>query len=247
MNPSPEIAEICGLIIGDGWIQKRGCSLFITGDITEDREYYDNHLSNLFSKTFLKTKPKLFPYWKVYGLGIYNKEVINKLIDLGIQPGKKVYTAKIPSWSFDSKEISASLLRGLFDADGSIFCGKSYGKYAKGFRLSYHHDMRLRIGSASKQLCEDIKKLGKNIDLEFVGPRLIKGKFSNKRNNHNFYVLELNKDSSIINFFEKSVIPKNSKHTTKYKIWKRFGFCPPKTNLKETVDRKVVLKYVDKA
>ena len=53
------------------------------------------------------------------------------------------------------------------------------------------------------------------------------------------YVIEINKIQDIKNWFEKTVIPQNPKHITKYLIWKKFGFCPTNTTLEE---RRKILK-----
>jgi hypothetical protein len=65
-----DIAEFCGAMIGDGWIQNNEKCLFLAGDPLEDKDYYDNHISKLISKIIIPIKPKSFPYWKVYGISI---------------------------------------------------------------------------------------------------------------------------------------------------------------------------------
>lgn len=69
----PELAEICGAIMGDGWIESRGHALYIAGHPTEDKDYYDFHLAPLVSKVLFKVKTKEYKYWSVYGIHIYNK------------------------------------------------------------------------------------------------------------------------------------------------------------------------------
>ena len=98
---NPEIAEIFGAFIGDGWIESDKDALYITGSPTEDKEYYDKHLGPLFSKHFTLVNPKKFTYWGVYGIVTYKKEVINKAIILGFQVGHKSLVAKIPEYSLD--------------------------------------------------------------------------------------------------------------------------------------------------
>lgn len=55
---TPEIAEICGAIIGDGWIESRGNALYIAGNKIEDKDYYDYYLAPLISKVLFKVKAK---------------------------------------------------------------------------------------------------------------------------------------------------------------------------------------------
>jgi len=127
-------AELCGIIIGDGWIQSNEKNLFIAGNPTEDKEYYDLRITELFNNLSIKITPKIFPYWKVYGIGIYSKEKIKKFLDLEIPKGKKCLTAQVPSWIFKSEaSIKSAFLRGLFDTDGGLSCQKDYTKYASEF------------------------------------------------------------------------------------------------------------------
>jgi hypothetical protein len=49
---NPEIAEILGTFIGDGWIESDKDALYVTGNPTEDKDYYDKLLRSLILKTF---------------------------------------------------------------------------------------------------------------------------------------------------------------------------------------------------
>lgn len=233
-----QIAEICGAIIGDGWIQSNEKSCFIAGDPTEDKEYYDKHLSQMVSKIICPVHPKEFPYWKVYGISFHKKESIKKCLGWGLPKGKKVETAKVPSWIKEGKKsIVESFLRGFFDADGGIFCQKDYTKYAKEFDSKYHSKIRLRMSNISKVLMEEITTLCKKLNLS-CRTRTISRGFKNNRNNSDIYIFEINKIDHIKRWFEE-IKPANPKHTTKYLIWKVYGFCPPYTTIKQ---RKDILK-----
>jgi len=232
------IAEICGAIIGDGWIQSNEQSFFLAGDLTEDKEYYDNYISKIISKELFPVEPREFPYWNVYGIGIYKREIVKKLLDWGLPKGKKVDTAKIPIWIINSNEkIIFAFLRGFFDTDGCVFCQKDYTKYAKDFGKKYHSKIRLRISNISKKLMDDTFTLCKKVGLRCL-LRTTKGGFKNNRNNSDVYILEINELKSIYKWFNE-IKPSNPKHTTKYLIWKKFNFCPPYTKINQ---RKDILK-----
>ena len=100
-----EMAELSGAIIGDGWIQSNERSLFIAGDPTEDRDYYDLKISKLISKLLCPTKPKEFSYWGVYGVSIHNKKAIQKLLDIDLPKGRKGNSVSIPQWVLKSKVL----------------------------------------------------------------------------------------------------------------------------------------------
>lgn len=232
LKKTPEIAEICGAFIGDGWIESRKTSLYITGDITEDRPYYNEHLAKLFSKNICKIQPRELPYWSVYGLAFYKRKLIGELLELGFIPGKKNNRVRIPKWIINSKDkkILCSVLRGVFDTDGSFFCKKDYGKWRKEYRKLHHCQPRISIKVASKYLIKDIIILADKLGLEYTNPNPRKSKRSNELKT---YIFEINSLRSIKNWFEKVVKPANEKHKTKYEIWKKFGFVPPFTSLDE--------------
>ena len=236
---SEEVAEFCGAMIGDGWIQANERSLFLAGDPTEDRDYYDLHISKFINEKITPMKTKEFPYWKVHGVSLHKKEIIRKIIsDFNLPKGKKVKTAKIPEWiNKSSNKVKLAFLRGLFDTDGCIFFQKDYTKYANEFNSKYHTKVRLRFGTVSPKLNKGIFELMDELGFRVV-KRTIKRGFTNNRNNSDIHISEINEIKSIGKFFEE-IKPANPKHTTKYLIWKKFGFCPPSTTIKQ---RKEILK-----
>lgn len=233
-----KLAEICGAIIGDGWIQSNEQSFFLTGDPKEDKDYYDYHISQLISKFIHPVKPREFQYWKVYGVSIHTKSKIKKLLDLGLPKGKKVETAEVPKWitNSDTNTIN-SFLRGFFDTDGCVFCQKNYTKYANKFESEHHTKIRIRMSSISKELTEQILNLCSKVEFKCI-KRTIKRGFKNNRNNKDVHILEINELEGIHKWFSK-LKPSNPKHTTKYLIWKKYGFCPPHTTIEQ---RKDILK-----
>ncbi|MBT4376744.1 hypothetical protein HOD29_05195 [archaeon] len=233
-----KVAEICGAIIGDGWIQGNGRGCFIAGDPLEDKEYYDEHLSKIFSEIICPIETKNFPYWKVYGIGLYKKKEIQKLLDFGLKKGKKVDIVTTPNWIKNgNSKIKQSFLRGFFDADGSVFCQKSYGKYNNKFDKKYHSKIRLRLTSISKELISEIFQICKELNLRVTLTKS-KGGFRQNRNRSDVYRININELRSIEKWFEE-IKPANKKHSTKYMIWKEHGFCPPFTTIKQ---RKDILK-----
>jgi hypothetical protein len=233
------IAEICGAVMGDGWIEERERGFFIAGDSIEDREYYDQHFLNLINKVLgINTKTKNFPYWRVYGISLYKKKLIEELLSFGLAKGKKTKSAYVPEWILNSnRKIKNSFIRGLFDTDGCVFCQKDYTKYANEFNSKYHTKIRIRIGCISSKLINQVSELCENQGFR-VTKRILKRGFSYHRNRSDTHILEINELNSVDNWFNK-LKPANPKHTTKYQIWKKFGFCPPRTSIQE---RKDILK-----
>ena len=225
------MAEICGAFIGDGWIESRKTSMYIAGSLTEDRKYYNEEISKLFSRNIGKVTPKEFTYWHVYGIGFHRTEVIKQLLNLGFNPGKKNGIIRIPEWIMNSNDerIICSVLRGVFDTDGSFYCKKNYSSNKNRWKMQYHWQPRIRIGVVSPFLIEDIKTLADYFDLNYANPS---PKQPRKRNEQTAYLFEINSIESIRRWF-KAIRPANSRQTTKYKIWRKFGFLPPYTTLEE--------------
>lgn len=226
------VAELCGTIVGDGWIQSNEQSFFIAGDVSEDKPYYDIHLKKLFGEVLTEVNPREFPYWRVYGISIHKKAIIKNILKWGIQKGKKVDIASVPEWILNgNKNIIKAFLRGLFDTDGCVFCQRSYGKYNSEFDKMYHSKIRLRITSISPRLIEEIFSLCNRLGLRITKNKR-KGGIRNNKRNSDVYLLNINEMKSIYKWFNE-ISPSNPKHITKFEVWKKFGFCPPETTIKQ--------------
>lgn len=233
-----ELAEFCGAMMGDGWIQSNGKSLFLAGNPSEDKDYYDKNIVPIVSHLIVPVKAGNFPYWGVYGIGIYKKDLVKEVLSWGLLKGKKVDVVSIPSWiKSSSLKIKMAFLRGIFDTDGSIFAQKDYTKYSDSFNSRYHTKARIRITSISKKLIDELATILSSLNFRYTIRSRDAG-FRHHRNNNTSYYLEINSIKDVHRFF-KQIKSKNPKHITKYKIWKRFGFCPPKTTLSQ---RKDILK-----
>lgn len=222
------ISEICGSIIGDGWIQSNGKNLFITGNLTEDKKYYDNHLAPLIRKELkIDLQPRSFLYWRTYGVGIYKKEIIKQFLELGMLQGEKASRTFIPDKFKRNKKYFIPLLRGIFDTDGSIYFMRDPNPKRKS---SFHVRPRIRIACISKRLIDDIKFLSKNIGIKHSNP----SPFNWKNDKNPVYIFEINEKSSIQKWLNL-IGTKNPVHQTKVSIWKKFGYVPPKTTLNERI------------
>tara|TARA_Y100000310_G_scaffold299767_1_gene334881 strand:+ start:546 stop:1280 length:735 start_codon:yes stop_codon:yes gene_type:complete len=229
---NPEIAEILGAFIGDGWIESRGNAFYITGDKLEDKDYYDNFLAPLFSKWFCKVKPKEFSYWNVYGIGCFKRRIVENCLKLGFQSGTKALNVKIPKEIMNSsnQEIIRAVLRGIFDTDGSFWCEKSRSKNSVQWKRTHHHHPELQIGSCSKQLLEQIKILLERFHIESKVSLRTKAGFTNNRNRNNYYGLRIRKIGEIKKWFN-IIGSNNPRHQTRYAVWKKLGYLPPRTTI----------------
>lgn len=233
MEIIPEIAELLGAFVGDGWIDSRERGLYILGDPTEDKLHYDKILAPYFSKYFSPVKPSLFSKWGVYGIACYKRKAIKHALKLGFISGSKAKIAKIPEEIFDSPaKIRCAFLRGLFDTDGSFYCDRARGKFANSWRKKHHHQPRIEFHLSSKKLVYGLQRLCNLLGIK--GAKIIenKGKRSNNRNNSNSYKFRINKKEHIDVWFNK-IGSNNPRQKTKYLIWQKYRFLPPKTSLKD--------------
>jgi len=233
------LAELLGAFIGDGWIEQSRKGFYITGHLLEDKEYYDSFLGPLFSKYFHEVKPREFFYWHVYGISCYKKEVIEKCIALGFQTGLKALTAKMPQTVLDCSDLGVikAILRGIFDTDGCFGCGKSRAKTSVEWKRTYHYIPQITITSCSRiLLTQSLTLLDKLSIRAKIRPKNIKG-FRSNRNVNNSYVLEVRRFNDVQKWFD-IIGTNNPRHQTRYLVWRRYGFLPPRTNITQ---RKAIL------
>lgn len=239
-----EIAEILGAFIGDGWIQGDKTAFYITGNLTEDKPYYDNFLAPLFSKSFTPVKPREFPYWGVYGIATCKSKTIKKALDLGFQSGRKALTAKIPNYVIESgnRSILIPILRGLFDTDGCISFDKSRAPTTSNlWKRTHNYIPEIMISSTSKILVEQVQCLLSWLGINSKVRHKNKQGFVCNRNVHDSYQVEIQKKADVIKWFE-TIGTNNLRHKSKYNVWNAIGYVPPKTTLQQ---RLTLLKFQD--
>lgn len=127
MKLTKELAELIGIIIGDGNIyynrRLRKYYFEITGHPNLDREYF-SYISNLIYN-LLDKKPSITIRDRGLRLRIYSKEFVEFLIkDLEMPYGRiKGEIIKIPK-KIKTWDLIKPCLRGIVDTDGSVFVAK---------------------------------------------------------------------------------------------------------------------------
>jgi len=232
---TPELAEICGIHVGDGYLRDGGkrIELDISGHIGEDRNYYDTHVAPLFYNVF-EIQPTLreFPARGTYGFVIRERKIVKYFHNFLIFPfGKKARIVRVPQIVMRTrdKETYGSFLRGLFDTDGCLTFQRRYGAYVP-FKKYHNVYPRIILSTVSGGLAPDLGKV-----LEFLGIHywIQTYESSNKKWARVFKIWmcgekTLEKWMGEIGF-------KNPVQFTRYDIWKKLGFCPPNTTLDERV------------
>lgn len=225
---TPELAELIGIIIGDGNIYtKDRFELTIVGHIKEDKEYHEEFILKLLKKLFnidAKSEEKHFTSGTSRRIRIKSKAILNFLIKVvGLKSGKKQDIIIPKSIINSNEEIITSFLRGLADTD-------FYMKFKTRYKKKNYYP--IIIGNFSDSLLVyQLKKL-----LERIG-------FHSHIENRKRYDKIAKKEyfSFAINIVGKENLKKwmekigfrNKRHLVRYKVWKTIGKCPPFTNIEK--------------
>ncbi len=117
MNSS--LAEIFGILNGDGHISKFKHEICVVGDIREKN--YCSYLKTLFQGAF-GVSFTIYEADSYFKLRVYSIDISNFLTKTyGLPKGNKLGKLKIPEKVLTSKKWTISYIRGLFDTDGSFF------------------------------------------------------------------------------------------------------------------------------
>lgn len=150
-KPSSELAEMIGILIGDGCLTKYQVS--ISTNAVDDKEY-GIFIGQLMARLF-----NLKPTFKTRGdshcltITISSIELVLTLQRMGLNVGHKIRQGlDIPPWILENKAYSIACLRGIFDTDGGIFIERHTYK-----DVNYEYP-RMSFVSASSSLRDSIFK-----------------------------------------------------------------------------------------
>jgi len=229
INSSPDLFELMGMYVGDGCISvnDRYKEFALSGDITEEREYYENHVIPLFNKTIMqplldkKVTGKAYPSVGVFGFMIFNRKLVEYLVELGLKPGPKT-NIKLPELIMKAKPaLQARFLRGLFDTDGSIYFDKNYSA-----KCRIHCIPKIKLAMVSETLKNQTVHLLNNMGIGVMDKKPYQG---NAKWNPRYEIIIYRK--SDLDTFIKKVGFASPKHKTKIAVYNALGYCPPNTTI----------------
>ncbi|MDO8740606.1 MAG: LAGLIDADG family homing endonuclease [Candidatus Woesearchaeota archaeon] len=223
INIDLQLAEICGIHAGDGYLRNDGRrkEWDISGNV-EEKDYYDKHLIPLFNKTFkLNIEGRFFRSRNTYGFVIRDPKIIEFAHNvLGFPYGNKSLKIKAPEFIFKNSSLMVHFLRGYFDTDGHFSCVKRYGNCCE-FKNKVNCYPRLIFTTVAHHLSDNLRDLLKAFGLRFF--------FHNYRSliktESLKYIYELNGIERVKKFMNL-VKPQNIIKKSRYLIWVKFGFCP---------------------
>lgn len=169
---SQELAELFGILIGDGGISKYQVNITLNG---ETDKLYSEFVINLFNKLFEIT-PKIYKVKnsKAINISISRSNLASFLVKQGLKLGHKINQGLcIPNWIMKSRKYKIPCLRGMIDTDGSIVheIHKSKDKKYQYPRLNFTSASPILIKQTFTILSElnfkpKIRRGGRSVQLE---------------------------------------------------------------------------------
>lgn len=226
---SEELAEDVGIHIGDGCMNiypnPNGTDYYYKcgGHPENEKLWFDNFIVPLKRHLFNLSLEAKNLSDKTYGIQFRSKAIVefyHKVI--GIPLGAKSKNVSIPPIIKSSNiEIQLACLRGIFDADFSLTFKRKY--------KDIHYYPVIKGEFASKQLVDSIKLLLTKLEFKFFSNVYSTFDSRSQRVSTEYYIF-LSGETNLKKWFD-IIGSNNPNNLTKFEIWERFGFCPPKTTL----------------
>ena len=136
---SPELAELVGIILGDGGLPGNH-QLTVSFNYLTDRDY-SRYICSLFKKLF-SIECSIHKRKNSNGADVVvnSSNLVDFLVKQGLVTGNKTRNqVDIPSWIKGKVEYQIACLRGLIDTDGGLYTHKyrSNGKYYRYAKLCF--------------------------------------------------------------------------------------------------------------
>ena len=225
-----DIAELVGVIIGDGCIAKNGLKrkdykIFISGNPIEDKIYMKKYLPHLIKKCLNKRYKSRLASNGALIINFQNEAFRLFLKKLGIKE-RKAKNVKIPKQILKNKSLLARCIRGIADTDFTLIFTKKHTN-----RNIYP---RITGQFASFRLVKDLEKalrgMGFTLNTRYNMKRQDKRGFSWTINQVNLEgPNNLKRWLKLIGFSNQRIL-------TRYKVWKKYGYLNPKTTLPQRLE-----------
>ena len=215
---SEKFAYFLGLLLGDGSVGSIGRpSIYLIGDLVEERGFYDYYLIPLIRNLF---KISLYSYVRkgksAYAIHFKSRRLVEYLVSQLDFPSEGVqkYLPR-PVTSFP-EGIKLAFIRGLFDADGSIvFSRKTYQAY--------------------KYPTVEIKTVSHRLGISIRQILIAAGFRSSLNKSAESWIVRVNGEE-MLELWMSKIGSRNVKHLTKYLVWNKKGACPPKTKVRQRMN-----------
>lgn len=232
------MAYFTGLCFGDGSVTyRKGTDRIrfqLRGDATEEREFYEDTViplcNELIGLPFFGREVNTIHDVKrnCFGVSVESPKIKPLFDEIDYPIGRKE-DLTIPEWVREELTTLKAFVRGLFDTDGHI----SY--YEPNTSSSTLPSVgRASIASKFSSLVEDLSEAFIRLDIKHHTRFFT-------RHGRKYWRIEVFKPH--VRDFWGEIQPLNTKHTTKFEIWREHGFCPTGISLDE---RRMILNgYAD--
>ncbi len=124
---TPKLAEEIGMHVGDGFLSNKKNEFRLKGNKFNEKDYYNNFVRKLYKDLF-NINVKIKEYESTYGFELYSKTICKFKKQIIKLPSGKKDNITIPKIiKINNIGVLSSLLRGLFDTDGSVHFQSKYG------------------------------------------------------------------------------------------------------------------------
>jgi len=199
---------------------------------SKDEKGWLDYLASLFEQAFCH-HPKVLWNSNVYKIQIGVSKICEFFNEVGFPAGKKALSVRVPKVVMDANVgvIQKVFLRGYFDADGYLSFKKGRQDRSSKFKKIHHYYPQISLCSISKELIIiDIGHI-----LESIGfCHNIYEMAPNGKGKHKKYLATIN-GATQLKLWMKEIGSSNPVHSSKYEVWKRFRFCPPRTTLEQRI------------
>ena len=206
-----ELCEFYGILMGDGCVSKFKSqnrvhyAIRIDGHSITDKVYYYNHLKPLIEKIINRSvRPKFRKVGNCIFIMFEYKEFAIFLNDYFHFPFGKKGEIKINTKIINSKKRLVNTLRGLFDTDGCLYFTENNSEK--------RHYPIIEISTHSKSLLNQLKGI-----FTHMGFRVKISHFGDS--------IKLHGKENLIKWME-FIGTNHPDKLSKFKYWKRFGYCP---------------------
>lgn len=197
---SPSLAELVGIILGDGGISPY--QLNITLNKSDDFDY-SRYVSRLI-KTVFGVQPAIYERDSVINIVVSRVKLIKYLLKQELSIGSKVrQQVKVPEWVETSYDFIKACIRGLLDTDGCFYVDQHR------YNGKLYLNPALNFTNRSVPLLQFFKR-----NLE---------KFGFHPTQKTKYSIFLRREDEIIRYF-KEIGSSNSKHTTKFQSYLKIKY-----------------------
>jgi len=150
---SPQLAELVGIILGDGNLTEHFVS--VTLNLRHERDYAE-FVAYLFRELFeIEIAPQPEVIKVTYTVRASSVRLVEFLKGLGLHPGNKVeQQVSVPAWILDAEDWVRACVRGLMDTDGGPYPHRyeAGGKMYRYVKLNFSNHSRRLLGDMETML-----------------------------------------------------------------------------------------------